>query len=123
MRPSPPLRILITDVATRLRLGPEARPVPLLASLRILAERTGPFGGNTDDVGRTVDYSRIVRFILERLDGDGPFPDLPAVSRRLARFVFADDDRITQMEIDLRPADPADTTARHLQEWERDHVC
>ncbi|ACI98852.1 dihydroneopterin aldolase [Rhodospirillum centenum] len=116
------LRILVNGVASHLRLAPAETAVPVLVSVWLEAAIPGPFAGDTADIDRTVDYSRIVRFILERLDGQGPFPSPEAAARAVARFVFAEDERIRSVRVALSGREGGGPAATVELSLERDHA-
>lgn len=94
MKPSPYFRILVREVAASLPVVGQAAPVPVRINISLETNVAGPFTGNPEDVGLTVDYSRIVRHILGPLADEGPFADAAAIATALVRFIFAFDDRI-----------------------------
>lgn len=101
MKPSPYFRILVREVAAPLPVAGRAEPVPCRINISLETNVAGPFTGNPEDIGMTVDYSRIVRHILGPLADEGPFADAAAIAAALARFIFAFDDRILSVTLSI----------------------
>jgi dihydroneopterin aldolase len=93
------LRILIKQVAVDLPLGVPPAATPCLFSLTLETNIAGPFLGDTDDLHITIDYSRIVRHILQVLPGQGPFADPAAVTDAVLAYVMGFDKRITAQHL------------------------
>ncbi|MFV3077246.1 hypothetical protein [Niveispirillum fermenti] len=117
MTPSPYFQILVREVAASLPVAGRPDGLPCLINLRLGTNVTGPFTGDPDDIGMTVDYSQIVRHILGPFAQKGPFADAPSLAQALADFIFAFDDRILSVKLALRS--PADPGFDHQMEWER----
>lgn len=96
------LRILIKQVAVELPLGVPPAATPCLFSLTLETDIAGPFLGDTDDLHITIDYSQIVRHILQVLPGQGPFSDAATVAESVLAYVTAFDERITGQHLRMQ---------------------
>jgi dihydroneopterin aldolase len=93
------LRILIKQVTVELLLGVPPMATTCRFSLTLETDIAGPFLGDTDDLEITIDYSRIVRHILQVLPGSGPFADAATLADAVLAYVVGFDERITAQHL------------------------